>query len=122
MACHSAACLTWVTAALIAVAALAFSTSGCGTGSSVSDSKISTALELKRAGGGYEMGGDPFCAIDRLLNDAGEVEEASDQRGDSFVIASPNGEVGVLARRPFAPDCARRARSALKRLARQSSD
>ena len=67
------------------------------------------------------MSGDPFCTIDRLLNDAGEVEEASDQRGETFVIASPNGEIGVLARRPFAPDCTRRARSALKRLERQSS-
>ena len=116
MACHPAVSLTRLTAAL---AALAFLSAGCGTGSSISDSKIATALELKRVSGGYEMGGDPFCAIEELLNDADEVDEASQRGGETFVIAGPSGEVGVLARRPFAPDCARRARSALKRLERK---
>jgi hypothetical protein len=102
------------------VAALALAVAGCTAGDSRSDAKIVEALDLKRAANRYEMGGDPFCTIDQLLNDADEVEEASSRGGEEFVIASPNGEVGVLARRPFAPDCSRRARAALKRLERQS--
>ena len=107
-------------APLITAAAL-LPVAGCGTDGSISDSKIVNALDLKRAANRYEMGGDPFCTIDQLLNDPDEVEEASKRSGEEFVIASSHAEVGVLARRPFAPDCARRARSALKRLARQSS-
>jgi hypothetical protein len=71
-------------------------------------------------GGVAGCGGDPFCTVDELLNEADEVEQASDPRGRDFLIASPNGEIGVLARRPFAPDCTRRAKDALKRLARKS--
>jgi hypothetical protein len=107
-------------AATLTTSAALVPLAGCGTEGSISDSKIVNALDLKRAGRGYEMGGDPFCAIGQLLNDADEVEEASNGGGQEFVIASPNGEVGVLARRPFAPDCSRRARAALKRLGRQS--
>ena len=66
------------------------------------------------------MGGDPFCTVDELLNDGGEVDGAGSNGGQDFVIASPNGEVGVLARRPFAPDCTKRADDALKRLSRKS--
>jgi hypothetical protein len=109
-------------AVALASAVLFLTPAGCGGGGSTSDSSIAEALDLKRAANRYEIGGDPFCTIDRLLNDADEVEEASKGGGEGFVIASPNGAVGVLARRPFAPDCARQARSALKRLQRQSSD
>jgi hypothetical protein len=102
------------------VAALVLAAGGCGEGSSISDSKIVSALDLKPAGQGYEIGGDPFCTVGELLNDGDEVDQASDDQGQDFLIASPNGEVGVLAQRPFAPDCTRRARDALKRLARKS--
>jgi|SRR5436190_7100294 len=105
---------------LALLAAVALAAVGCGAGSSTPDSKIVDALSLKPAGQGYEMGGDPFCAIRELLNDAGEVDGASDTPKD-FVIAAPNGDVGVLAQRPFAPDCARKAKDALKRLARSSN-
>lgn len=93
---------------------------GCGAGKSVSDSEIIEALNLKKAGQGYAIGGDPFCTVAQLLNDGDEVDGASEKSGNGFVIASPNGEVGVLARRPFAPDCLRRARDDLRRLARKS--
>jgi hypothetical protein len=102
------------------VAALALAGGGCGSGSSTPDSEIVQALDLKQAGQGYEIDGDPFCTIDELLNDRDEVDGASGEGGQSFLIPSPDGEVGVLARRPFAPDCTRRAKDALKRLARKS--
>jgi len=93
---------------------------GCGTGQSTPDSRIVSALDLKRGKRVYELGGDPFCTVEALLNDADEVEQASNEEGQGFVIASPNGEVGVLARRPFPLDCSRRAKDDLKRLARKS--
>src|SRR3989442_8548531 len=110
MARRPAGSIALLAAALALAVALALAAAGCGTGSSISDSKIAGALDLKQAADGYEMGGDPFCAVDQLLNDADEVKQASDNPGRDFLIASPNGEVGVLARQPFAPDCARRAK------------
>ena len=94
---------------------------GCGPGQTTSDSKIVSALDLKQGTHAYQIGGDPFCTVDQLLNDADEVKQAGDKPGSrDFLIASPNAEIGVLARRPFAPDCARQAKDALKRLARKS--
>jgi hypothetical protein len=108
--------------ALVALLALvlAAGASGCGDEQATSDSKLVQALDLKQANSAYRIDGDPFCTVDELLNDADEVEQASDPGGADFLIASPNGEVGVLARKPFAPDCTRQARDALKRLARKA--
>jgi hypothetical protein len=106
--------------ALLAIALAVGVAGGCGTGQTTPDSKIVSALDLKHGGHAYEIGGDPFCTIDRLLNDGDEVKQANDKPGGDFLIASPNGEIGVLARRPFAPDCERQAKDALKRLARKS--
>jgi hypothetical protein len=102
------------------IAALALAAFGCGSGSSTPDSEIVKALNLESAGGGYELGGDPFCVVGELLNDSDEVDGASADRAQEFLIASPGGEVGVLAQKPFAPDCARRAKDDLRRLARKS--
>jgi hypothetical protein len=102
------------------LAALALVAGGCGSAGTTSDDEIVQALDLKQAGRGYEIAGDPFCTVDQLLNDTDEVDAASGAGGDSFLIASPDGEIGVLARRPFAPDCTRRARDDLKRLASSS--
>jgi hypothetical protein len=112
----------WVGAALTCAAALGLSAAGCSSsGSGISDSKIVAALSLKQTSRGYEMGGDPFCTVTQLLNDGDEVAAADDQAGKAgFVIASPDGQVGVLAQRPFAPDCSRRAEDQLKRLERSS--
>jgi hypothetical protein len=107
--------------ALARAAALALTAAGCGGGDGISDGKIVTALGLKQSGGGYEMGGDPFCRVDQLLNDSDEVHQADDHPGASrFVIAGPNESVGVLAQRPFAPKCLRQAKQALKHLEKQS--
>jgi hypothetical protein len=101
------------------IVALAVAWLGCGTGGAVPDSKIVSALHLQKTSRGYEMGGDPFCTIVDLLNDGGEVRQASDQGGRAFVIASPDGEIGVLARPPFAPMCTHKAKDALKKLERK---
>jgi hypothetical protein len=101
------------------VAAIALG-AGCGSGSSTPDSEIVRALDLKQAGERYEIGGDPFCTVGELLNDSDEVDGATGDGGQSFLIASPDGEIGVLALKPFAPDCTRRARDDLKRLAKKS--
>jgi hypothetical protein len=93
---------------------------GCGSSQSTSDATIIQALDLKSAGNAYRIGGDPFCTVDDLLNDSDEVDQANGAGGASFLIASPNAEVGILARRPFAPDCTRKAKDDLKRLARKS--
>lgn len=109
-----------VAATLAALAVAVAAAAGCG-GPSVPDSRIVDALNLRPSGRGYEMGGDPFCTITQLLNDGDEVSQASSHPGAAgFVIASPGGEVGVLAQRPFAPDCSRKAEHELKRLERRS--
>ena len=112
--------LSHALAAMLAFALAVGGAAGCGGGQSTPDAKIVNALELKRANRAYRMGGDPFCTVDELLNDGGEVDQASDEAGRDFLIASPDGEIGVLARRPFAPDCTQRAKDALRRLARNS--
>jgi hypothetical protein len=91
---------------------------GCGSSESTSDAKIAKALDLKRAGGAYVIE-DTFCTVGELLNDSDEVEQA-DGGGASFLIASPDGEIGILAQRPFAPKCTRKAENDLKRLAGRS--
>jgi hypothetical protein len=93
---------------------------GCSSvgGDSTDDAAIIDALNLKKAGSGYEMHGDPFCRIDDLLNDVDEVNSADEQKGVDFVIAAPDGQAGVLAHPPFAPSCKREATEALKKLVR----
>ena len=111
----------WVGAALACAATLGLSATGCNSGSGFSDSKIVDVLDLKHTDRGYEMGGDPFCTVTQLLNDGDEVSAANNQPDKAgFVIAGPNGQVGVLAQRPFAPDCSRRAEDELKHLERSS--
>jgi hypothetical protein len=106
---------------LVALLIVAFALiwAGCGSsGSSIDDSQIISALNLKKASSGYEMNGDPFCRIDELLNNLDEVKKAQRQKGSSFVIAAPKGKAGVLAHPPFAPACKREAQAELKKLVR----
>src|SRR3954470_19314142 len=93
---------------------------GCSTvsGDTTDDSMIISALNLKKASSGYEMNGDPFCRIDEILNDLGEVKSAQHQNGTNFVIAAPKGQAGVVAHPPFAPACKREAQDALNKLVR----
>jgi hypothetical protein len=108
--------------AALSTLVLVLAWAGCGTvnGDSIDDSEIVSALNLKKAGSGYEMNGDPFCRVDELLNDVDEVKAAGEQKGVDFVIAAPKGQAGVLAHPPFAPSCKREAEDALKKLVRSS--
>ena len=105
-------------AALTAVAVLAGA--GCSAGSSTSDSKIVDALGLKQSADGYEMAGNPFCTVVDLLNDPSEVSDASGKKGKEFAISSPDGTVGIVAQKPFAPSCIHKAKDGLKKLERKS--
>lgn len=103
--------------AALSILAMALIWAGCSSsGSSIDDSEIISALNLKKASSGYEMNGDPFCRIDQLLNDVNEVKAAGHKKGSNFVIAAPNGEAGVVAHPPFAPACKRQAQAGLKKL------
>jgi hypothetical protein len=104
---------------LVALPILAFALAwtGCSSGgSTIDDSQIISALQLKKASSGYEMNGDPFCRIDELLNNVDEVKAAAHQKRSGFVIAAPKGEAGVVAHPPFAPACKRQAQAELKQL------
>jgi hypothetical protein len=94
---------------------------GCGAGSSVSDSQITSALGLKQTSDGYEMGGNPFCTVSQLLNDPGEVAGSSDETGREFEISAPKGTIGIVARKPFAPSCTRKAKAGLAKLERKAN-
>ncbi len=104
----------------IALAGAALAASGCGDGSDkhFSDKQIIEKLNLDETGKGYAIDGDPFCEIDgRLLNNADEVETvADDDKPVGIVIASREGNVGVIGLVPFAPDCRDNAATKLKRL------
>jgi hypothetical protein len=82
-----------------------------------SDNKIVDALGLEKIDSTYAMNGDPFCSVEsKFLNDAEDVDSALDSPDASLVIASVQGNVGVQAVPPFAPDCKRQAKEALNRL------
>lgn len=99
------------------ILALAVLWAGCGSsGSSIDDSQIISALNLKKASSGYEMNGDPFCRVDEVLNSLDEVKKAGRQKGSDFVIAAPKGQAGVVAHPPFAPACKRQAQDELNKL------
>jgi len=99
---------------------------GCGGGSDVhyGDKQIVDKLGLEETGKGYAIDGDPFCEIDgRLLNDADEVGKVEDQKKPvGLVIASREGNVGVIGLVPFAPDCRDTATKKLNRLDPEPSD
>jgi hypothetical protein len=100
---------------LIALVGLA----SCGSDETTfSDNKIVEKLNLSKpeGGNGYLFDGDAFCEIDHnLLNDAGEIDSASKDR-NALVIASREGNVGVIGTPPFAPDCKDRVQHKLNRL------
>lgn len=100
----------WMIAAMLALGVA----TGCGSddGPSFSDARIEKSLDLEPAGKAYTVGGDPFCEVSELLNDADEVAEARSSR----VLASRGGNAGVVVGAAFAPDCERSSRDALDKL------
>jgi hypothetical protein len=102
---------------LSGIAILAIALAGCSDGDSkhYSDAKIIDKLNLKKSENGYAVNGDPFCEIEaKLLNDADEVSAASDH--NNLVIASNQGNAGVKAVPPFAPDCQDKVQKKLNKL------
>jgi hypothetical protein len=89
---------------------------GCGSSESVSDQEIIDAVSLVRSeqDPGYNIEADPFCQVDLdLLNDEDEVSKAQEGAGKGLVITNSDGNVGVQAVPPFAPDCVKKARRGL---------
>jgi hypothetical protein len=72
-----------------------------------SDREIIDKLDLTKAedDNAYVLGSDAFCEVEKnLLNDADEVDSASDDR-NALVISSREGNVGIVAVPIFPPDC-----------------
>lgn len=89
---------------------------GCGGGGGgVPDSKIRSALGMKSIQGHLAIQDNPFCSTTKLLNDVGEVKDAS---SSGRVIASRDHSVGVEVIKPFAPGCRNFAERKLDKLAR----
>ncbi len=90
----------------------------CGDeGVSYDDNRIVERLHLEEVDEGFAIDGDPFCEIEKkLLNDADEVDEATDKEELGLVIASKEGNVGVKGKPPFAPDCRALAKKRLNKL------
>ena len=67
--------------------------------------------------GATPSGRDPPAAQRRRRYQAND-----DPGGSGFVIAGPKGTVGVLARRPFAPNCIRQAEEGPEHVEKQSGE
>ena len=90
---------------------------GRGQAISYSDGTIIDTLQLEKSDGGYAIGGDPFCEVEsNLLNDGDEVSKAQDRDDLGLVISSNEGNVGVHAVPPFAPDCEKQVQKRLDKL------
>jgi len=105
---------------VLLIIGLALAAAGCGEEEktvSYSDDTIVDTLDLKKADGGYAVGGDPFCTVEsNLLNDGDEVSKAQDRDDLGLVISSNTGNVGVRAVPPFAPDCEKQVQKRLDKL------
>jgi hypothetical protein len=91
------------------IAALWLASCGGGSDTRYSDRQIIDKLNLRDDQAAdlnaYLLGHDAFCAVSKkLLNDSGEVESAADGKR-SLVIASREGNVGVVGVPVFPRDC-----------------
>ena len=102
--------------AVLVAAVLAFG--GCGDDPvRYSDEKIVDRLNLEKSEHGYAVDGDIFCEVKRnLLNDSGQVDEALDDEELGLVIASTEGNVGVVGVPVFSPDCKDEVKKKLNRM------
>ena len=94
--------------ALLSLTLVLAGAAGCGTGGSTPDSKIVSALGLKQGNHAYQIGGDPFCTVDQLLNDADEVRAGRRQAGQPRL---PDRQPERRDRRPGAPPVRARLRA-----------
>src|SRR5688500_15042873 len=89
------------------------------------DAKIVDKLNLQEVDGqkDYAIDGDLFCSVERkLLNNRTEVEDAIETDEIGLVVASREGNVGVVGVPVFANDCRQEARKKLSRLDPESAD
>ena len=112
---HFALLLTVTSAAL----------AGCGDDDDkrYSDARIVDKLNLEEVEGqkDYAIDGDLFCSVERkLLNNRSEVEDADEET--DLVVASREGNVGVIGVPVFAGDCAEEARKKLNKLDPEPED
>jgi hypothetical protein len=103
-------------AALVLTLALLLAASGCGADDTrYGDERIVERLHLEQTDGGYQLAGNPFCVLEnKLLNDSGEVQDAAD--GNKVVVASREGNVGVVGSLVPRGDCAEVLRKRLNKL------
>ena len=91
---------------------------GCGGDETFyRDAKIIDKLNLEKTDDGYAIDGDAFCQVERrLLNSAADVDRAAERDELGLVIASREGNVGVVGIPVFNPDCAEDAKRKLNKL------
>ncbi len=91
---------------------------GCGEDEvRYGDQKIVDKLNLEKSENGYSLGGDIFCEVKQdLLNDSAQVDDALDRDSLGLVIASAEGNVGVVGVPVFSPDCKDEAKKKLNKL------
>jgi hypothetical protein len=102
------------------IAAVGLASCGGGDSTHYSDKQIIDKLNLRdgKAAGGdaYLLGHDEFCEVSKkLLNDSDEVDSATDGK-QSLVIASREGNVGVVGIPVFPRDCKDVVQKKLNRL------
>jgi hypothetical protein len=109
------------TALTVTATILALAVAGCGEEPKrYSDDKIIDKLNLEKLEGetDFTMKDDVFCVVSKqLLNTADEVEAASDDKDTrSLVVASREGNVGIVGVPIFPNDCQETVRKKLSRL------
>jgi len=111
-----------LTAAVTVVLGLALT--GCGEdGKRIGDGRIVERLHLEQIEDGYAIDGDPFCVVEKkLLNDADELQDATDADEIGLVVGSRAGNAGVTGVAPFARDCLETARKRLDKLDPEPKD
>ena len=108
-------------AALVGVSAVLVTCGGDET--RYGDAKIIDKLNLEKVDGesAYSVDGSLYCNVEKkLLNTSEEVEETEENSEINLVVASKEGNVGVVGVPIFDNDCQVAARKKLNRL--DSSD
>jgi len=82
----------------------------CGESQRFTDREVNEAVKVEDG----SVGGDPFCEVGDVLNDAEEIEAA--RAGEAALLTSRQGNVGIEVVPPFPDDCERAVRKALSRL------
>lgn len=96
--------------ALLAGIVASVALGACGEEERFSEKKVFEAAKVE----GGQVKGDPFCAVDSVLSNADAL--AKERNGQSAIITSKNGNVGVVVEPPFPDDCEKTVRRGLNDL------